>query len=203
MNRILHLLFPLMKDILKKVDLYVESNQFPPKQKLMWKDLESYQQVWENCYQKKLFHLRLKDHSLFRFLFTNENISFLYLDSPYQLEKYIEIEDYNVIIFQSSDYEDRTPTPIRYDFEPVNFNEITHPVGHLHFGLENQIRIGTFFLFNPMSFLLFCIRQIYPKFWVKIIEIDKFIECRKHIREVISEINEEYRIAYKWEYFLR
>ncbi len=203
MNKILNHLFPLMKDILKKSDLYVESNQFPSEQKRIWKDLESYRRVWEYTYTNKLFHLRLSDHSLLRFLYFDDKVSFEYLNSPYQLEDIDEFEDYNVIIFKSEEYDDRLPTPIRYDYELDSFNEISHPVGHIHFGLENPIRIGTYILFDPMSFLLFCLRQMYPDYWVKILENDKFKECRKHIRIKISEIDKMYKAAYKREHFIR
>jgi len=202
MNRILNLLFPLMKEVLKKSGLYIESNQFPSNQKMVWKDLESYRRVWEYYYKNKIFHFHLMDHSLIRFLYSDKSISFEYINSPYQLEDIDDFENYNVIIMKSEEYEDRLPTPIRYDYEPDSFNEISHPIGHIHLGLENQIRIGTFVLFDPMSFLLFCIRQMYPEFWVKILENEKFEKCRKHIREVITEINNEYKVAYKREHFI-
>lgn len=202
MNKILNLLFPLMIDILKKSGLYVESNRYPSRQKLVWKDLETYRSVWEFYYTNKIFHLHLKDHSLIRFLYFDNKKSFEYINSPYQLEDIDDFEVYNVFLIKSEEYDDRIPTPIRYDYEPDSFNEISHPLGHIHFGLENHIRIGTLVLFDPMSFLLFCIRQMYPEYWAKILEIEKFKKCRKHIRDKIMEINKEYRAAIKREHFI-
>ncbi len=193
MSRILYQLLPMMKKVLKKCNLLKNSGNYPSLEIIKWKDLKNYKKVWEHHYQNRSYHLLLKDLSLFRFKNLEYTANFEYLQSPvYIRERFMEDEEPEEIL----------PTPIRYDYNPQEFNPITHPIGHIHIGLENSIRIGTHCKLTPLSFLLFCLRQMYPNYWKNVIENELFANCKKHIRENISIIDDNYKIAFEREHII-
>ena len=155
--------------------------------------MENYKKVWKYHYQKRSYHLLLKDLSFFRFHYIDDNVNFEYLHCPFNLKEiFLEIEDPEEIV----------PTPIRYDYNPQSFSPIVHPVGHIHIGIKNSIRIGTHCQFNPLSFLLFCLRQMYPDYWKIILENVNFTKCQKHIRKKIDKIENKYKEAFEREHII-
>ncbi|MFW9881154.1 MAG: DUF2290 domain-containing protein [Candidatus Thorarchaeota archaeon] len=96
---------------------------------------------------------------------------------------------------------EKVPTPIRYDFDPLNFNPISHPIAHIHLGIQNPIRIGTNLIFTPLTFLLFCLRQMFPEYWKKVFENEKFNIFEKHIRKKIQSIAKEFKVSFIREHY--
>lgn len=193
MNKELNLLLPVMKKILSKSNLLLESPKYPSMKSSVWKDLENYKNLWKDHYRNRTYHFRLIDHSLLRFIFMDKKKTYEYLNCPYRIKENF-LEDEEPI--------ETLPTPIRYDYEPLNFNPMTHPVAHIHIGLENPIRIGTNCVLNPLSFLLFCLRQMYPNYWENILKNENFKTHRKHIRKKIPIIKSEHKEAFKREHFI-
>jgi hypothetical protein len=56
-------------------------------------------------------------------------------------------------------------TPIRYDYKAADYRPGIHPASHVHFGQSNEIRVGTYRVMKPLSFVLFLLRQRYPREW--------------------------------------
>ena len=198
MNRIFFQLRPSMRKVLKKCNLLEEAPIDHSNKTVLWKDLNHYKMVWEEHYKNKTFHFRLKDHSLFRFIFNETRLTFEYLNCPYIFDYILHHGE----LFEDEDYTEVLPTPIRYDYEPSIFNPISHPIGHIHIGIENEIRIGTDCAFNPMSFILFCLRQMYPDNWNKLLLDDSFSKYQKHIREKNIKIRDSFKAAFAREHYI-
>ncbi len=193
MNKALNLALPSMKRILLESGLLLELVKNPVLKISVWRDLENYKKVWKAHYRIKSFHFRLIDHSLFRFLLIDRKVTYEYLNCPYYIkEDFLEEQEPIEIL----------PTPIRYDYEPSTFNPISHPIAHIHIGLDNSIRIGTDCKLTPLSFLLFCLRQMYPNYWKSIFNNSKFKPHKKHIRKKPPLIKPKYREAFKREHIL-
>lgn len=193
MNKELNLLLPSMKKILLESGLLEESVRNPSMKILIWRDLENYKKVWNDHYRNKTFHFRLIDHSLFRFLFIDKKETYEYLNCPYYIKEDF-LEDIEPI--------ETLPTPIRYDYEPSTFNPISHPIAHIHIGLDNSIRIATYCKLTPLSFLLFCLRQMYPNYWKNIFTNEDFKIHKRHIRKKSPFIKAEYKDAFKREHII-
>lgn len=87
--------------------------------------------------------------------------------------------------------ERRHVTPIRYDYDPRGYQEGVHPVAHIHIGLGNEVRLCS----NKMSaasFVLFVMRQMYPKSWEQLLTrkgLNRFVNS---IREPSTRLEERY-----------
>ncbi len=74
-------------------------------------------------------------------------------------------------------------TPIRYDLDNNSYKTGVHPAAHIHIGLDNHIRIGLERELTPLAFLLFVIRQMYPRNWENLLEssISKTLPKKLHV----------------------
>lgn len=79
-------------------------------------------------------------------------------------------------------------TPIRYDFTPQFYATGLHPASHFHFGENNEIRVGTKKVIEPLSFTLFICRQVYPTYWAKCLEHTNCLAWGKFIRESLGDV---------------
>lgn len=192
-----------MKKILDEVQLLEKSYDYPILDRSFWKDLQSYQKIWLDHYRNNSYHYRLIDQSLFRFLFYEKRISFEYINCPYTIERDTYIDVFTDEKFLRDELSiELIPTPIRYDYEPLSYDPISHPIGHVHIGLNNHIRIGTDRILNPISFLLFCLRQMYPDNWKDLITLGNFKKYKPYIRNKISCIKAENKTAFEREHFI-
>lgn len=140
----------------------------------------NYFEQWQKSSTENLFNIKLFDHSLVVFQESDEGLSYNYLQSPIaapSFEEFLNIkgventaknrqehqEDFDLAIISSE--EKKHITPIRYDYDKNGYNPGSHPAGHIHIGIDNQIRIGFNKIMNKASFLLFIIRQAYPDNW--------------------------------------
>lgn len=145
--------------------------------------MRSYFDQWLYALTNGFFHLRLADHSLFLF---SEGLvpSYSFLHCPLDLMTFSEflssqgLEDspanrrkYEIEYDSLFETASRRPnvTPIRFDFHPAGYNPGVHPAGHIHIGLDNEIRISSNKM-NAVSFVLFVMRQMYPNSWRRLIE---------------------------------
>jgi hypothetical protein len=75
-------------------------------------------------------------------------------------------------------------TPIRYDFDSneAMYTEGIHPHSHVHFGLNNEIRVGTTRVWTPLTFVLFIIRQCFRNEWLRVVMHSKAAIWANNIR---------------------
>ena len=133
----------------------------------------SYIEQWEKSMSERLFNIKLADHSLIIFQESDSSYSYSYLQSPIKAPTFEEFllakgienisrnrnefqDDFELAILSSSKKDNITP--IRYDYDPQGYNKGSHPIGHIHIGLDNQVRIGFNRKMNKVSFLLFLIK---------------------------------------------
>jgi hypothetical protein len=56
---------------------------------------------------------------------------------------------------------------VRYDISFSQFNEISHPFAHIHFGINNSSRVAANRVFSPEYFVMFIARTFYFDDWQK------------------------------------
>lgn len=54
---------------------------------------------------------------------------------------------------------------IRYDVSFNQFQQIKHPISHLHLGINNSSRVATNRIFTPKFFTMFIVRTFYYHYW--------------------------------------
>lgn len=146
---------------------------------------------WRTALDEGWYHVRLEDHSLLVFDDTNGRPSYSYVQCPLDLESMREYLNRTGYEFNArnareaqEDYENLRETaqlrrhlaPIRYDIDPTGYLSGSHPLGHIHIGLDNNIRIGVRRLMSPMAFSLFVMRQMYPVSWRRLLDYSE--NCR-------------------------
>lgn len=160
----------------------------------------TYLEQWQLARRNKWFHVCTEDHSLFIFSEAgNASHSFLhaplelqsmreYLGSrglPYDTRTVQEHRDAYDLIFETAELRTHI-LPIRYDCDPVAYEEGVHPHAHLHFGLENNVRLGMQRLLTPEAFVLFVMRQMYPQCWRRLVERRDELYMSRAIRESLD-----------------
>lgn len=83
-------------------------------------------------------------------------------------------------------------TPIRYDYKALDYEEGRHPAPHFHFGVSNNIRIGTVKVLNPISSTLFIVRQFYPDQWMRVLAHSSKARWCSNVRETLDDIDNNY-----------
>jgi hypothetical protein len=82
--------------------------------------------------------------------------------------------------------------PIRFDYSPSAYREGVHPASHFHFGFENHSRIAARRVISPLGFLLFIIRQRYPREWELLRNEDQFSSWICEMRDALEEVEETF-----------
>jgi hypothetical protein len=177
-------------------------------------------EIWAICYQNNYFDFQLYDNSLMHFRaesFRPLQLSYTYYECFYVCYSYEEFLMESNLTFREvqdelkADYEEylttcdlkNAVTPIRYDFDCNQYREGIHPASHMHFGPMNQIRIGARKILNPISFVLFIIRQIYPLRWQEFLQWNKAPDACKYVRHALDDIHSDFwNNQDEWEMFL-
>jgi hypothetical protein len=82
---------------------------------------------------------------------------------------------------------------IRYDYDFSLYREIYHPISHIHIGHDNNIKIGLNRKMLPETFIVFLIKNIYPKLWESECELSvDFGETCINNKFKCPPINDEY-----------
>jgi hypothetical protein len=164
----------------------------------------SYLEQWRQLLANGWYSYRLEDHSLLLFL-DGPSFSFSYIECPvpalsirdfaaglgvggggreaYSSDVQMEYELYLDTLEEKSHV-----TPMRLDHDPVGFDELSHPLSHIHIGLDNQIRIGTSRIWSPTSFVLFVLRQRYPDNWRILLRTNLVGTLQRRVRIGLTEI---------------
>jgi hypothetical protein len=198
---------------LNAVDLLLTRAYWPDYTE-MAKDVRKFRYADEYQYyeSRSLYDFRLIDGALLQFKHApdaNAEVSFCFYESPLAVEdfdsfanrlvsspderaEYLEVlqEDYEQYL--SSAELKRSITTIRYDHSPPLYAEGRHPVSHVHIGRDNEIRLGTAKIMNPISFTLFVLRQMYPDKWVALLSKDSIGEYVKHVRAELPAVEQDY-----------
>jgi len=158
--------------------------------------------MWRHCIDHKLYDFRLVDHSLIQ-LTADPDASYSFLEAPLAAMTFEEFAHSTFGVdwrelehdlreayeeYLSSSVDDKPATPVRYDYSEPTYREGVHPAGHLHFGLDNQIRICTRRSMSPISFVLFVIRQFYPRQWELLLTKPAWKHLYREIRDSAVEV---------------
>lgn len=209
-------------EILRQLDLLDRENFYPSYSGMakIARDLH-YREEWSYYESKSLFDLKLVDGSLFQFKDRPEHhtdASYCFYDSPLAIDDYqtFLMTEFGLTHTQVGDegreeYENyissadlkRAVTMIRYDHSPALYREGCHPASHLHMGHGTQVRIGTRRIMNPISFVLFVLRQAYPLRWEKLTTMPIMVQHIKHVRDSLSIVHKDYlKTKDEWEIYL-
>jgi hypothetical protein len=162
-----------------------------------------YRQRWERCRADGWYDYQLEDGSLFQFRYGETSFSLSFLQCPYQVTPFEDFayerlgdgwevfeeelrEEYE--IFQMTDISERSVTPVRYDYDPALYRAGVHPAGHIHMGVDNNVRIAARKVLNPLSFAMFVVRQHYPDKWEKFGDHPEFIVRVREVRESLDDV---------------
>jgi len=181
----------------------------------------NYRQVYEQCIREYAYDFRLVDQALLLFTRAGHNehdgqLGFCYYESPVNVIPYkdfVALElgiapihpDYEKVIAEFGDelrpdYEQYVSsqdskavvTPLRFDYKAEDYRPGIHPAAHMHFGFANQIRVGTRRVMNPLSFVLFILRQRYPDNWVAFRQLRNSDQLCRNVREELDAVHEDY-----------
>jgi hypothetical protein len=198
-------------DLLKELKLLRERILYPPYKNLSAANFRhlSYSEIWKKCFQEQIYDFRLADDALLQFRATSYaplNVSYAYYECPYKprptFDEFIEqnglptdadnvddlIREYELIELEHKD----GIIPLRYDYSPNQYMRARHPASHVHFGHNNDIRIGTKKILRPLSFMLLIVRQLYVEKWMKVIELSNASTLCRNISESLDEVHEDY-----------
>ena len=166
---------------------------------------KGYREKWQICYEKRLFDFQLIDGALVQFRMLGSSskfsVTYVYYDCPYDILTYkgfLEKEgiDYRVAGgLLREEYEEyilscdlkKGVIPIRYDFDVESYEEGIHPTSHVHIGEGNNLRLGAEKVWKPISFILFIIRQCYPKEWMILVDMAEAVMYVKNVRESLEK----------------
>jgi hypothetical protein len=158
-----------------------------------------------------LFDFRLVDHALFQFKsFSEDDVSYCYYEAPFEVVTYrdyvAELFGHDLVAVANvgdSFYEDyelvvetaplrKAVSPIRYDYQPAQYEPGVHPAAHIHLGTSNEIRLSTGRRMRPTSFVLFVLRQMYPEYWRRFLGRDDVQTVCRSVREDLEQVDEAY-----------
>jgi hypothetical protein len=176
----------------------------------------TYRQVYEECVKEFAYDFRLVDQSLLLFIANGRNandgsLSFSYYECPVEVMTYRDFVAMQLGVSADdaedelsdwgdefrADYEQyvtsveskRIVTPIRYDYSALAYREGVHPASHVHFGFANEIRVGTRRIMNPVAFVLFVLRQRYPRVWERVFTVRSGRTWCRNVRDNASEVD--------------
>ncbi len=181
----------------------------------------NYRQVYEECIREYAYDFRLVDQALLLFTRAGNDehdgqLDFCYYESPVIVIPYKEFvamelgiapthPDYEKVIgefgdelrpdyeqYVSSQDSNVVVTPLRFDYKAEDYRPGIHPAAHIHFGFANHIRVGTRRVMNPISFLLFILRQRYPEKWGLFRKLRHSDQLCRNIRDELDLVHEDY-----------
>lgn len=200
------------EQLLKSCELFLERNYWPKYSGLdaaMMRAMD-YEEQWRECLKNRWYDYLLNDQSFIQFRL-QPYPSFSYYDCPLEAvsfedfsiqqvgegwEMYMEHlrEEYDAYLETLVDR--KSVTPLRYDYDVNSYKPGFHPAAHIHFGFGCNIRIATTKELNPVSFVLFVIRQHYPRAWVDFLDSGGINNFRREIRDNLRSVPGQYWNAY-------
>lgn len=202
------------KGMLKAARLFLQHNESPIYPSGMAAIARSmpYIELWHKMVNERMYDLRLIDSSIIQFRYELEapaTWSYSYLPCPLEAENYDDFVARN----EEADWGLRSradriaaydeylstcagrmfTTPIRYDSKPPHYRPARHPASHLHFGIDNEIRVATFRYWRPLTFVFFVIRHQFPAIWEEFVKTPAVQGSRSQFRHVLTPVEPIYR----------
>lgn len=177
-----------VKKILQMTDLYRDQNQYSKYSNFKLSNFKSMKSIeaYKKILNERFYDYELNDDSLLQYIYyTDSDFSFCYISSPFSEETELDNR------FTGSYPLKENFLIICYDYQPSNYKEFCHPCAHFHFNSGNQIRLGIKKILNPISFILFILRQCYPEQWLYFIEKNNDEKIYKNIRNGLNDIPNE------------
>lgn len=157
---------------------------------------DDYLEVYKIARENLDYNLLLDfDGAFFQFGFKEEDnriceLRYAYYEAPsnhISYEEFIKLNDFDI---EECGYEfmeeysqfiseaelKKSITSLRYDYSEDQYDELIHPLSHLHIGQSNEIRIPLSFIMTPLNFVAFITRHIYWHFWRAKITEEEFRE---------------------------
>ncbi|EJA7342049.1 MULTISPECIES: DUF2290 domain-containing protein [Vibrio harveyi group] len=128
----------------------------------------SYSEIYDYLVDKRQFNFKLIDGGLIQILYCFDanglaKHRLCYFPSPsfeaFQNDPELYLDEsnyYSDVILKSI-----LPVPIRFDFDPGNYEELTHPASHLSLGQFKNCRIPIVAPICPANFMNFILRSFY------------------------------------------
>jgi hypothetical protein len=205
--------------ILKNLDLLEERNHFPTQIQNPAEIFRkmSYIEVWKYCIKNFVFNFQLVDSSII--LFNNSDFypSFVFYGCPYDCLPYKDFVKENGFEYQnigdalSNDYMlyldnctiHSSHRTIRYDYAPKQYREGLHPSSHIHIGYQTEIRIGLEKILDPLAFIMFVLRQLYPYKWDNFVNVySNEVLLNRYKNNLDSIETTHYKKKDHWEFYL-
>ena len=181
----------------------------------------SYREVYEESVREFAYDFRLSDQSLLLFIKSGNNqhdgsLNYCYLECPVKVWEYREFvgneiglsimdENFDSEVdswgdemranyeqYVSSMNSKSSVTPLRYDYKATDYRPGVHPASHVHFGHDNDIRVGTKRIMMPLSFAFFVLRQHYPRKWEQVRQINDMVRYVRNVRDNLVTVTTPY-----------
>jgi hypothetical protein len=148
-----------------------------------------YSNIYKTAMEYSDYDFILKDDSFFQFSCTlnggdveKGSIRYSYYQNPLEYPTYEDFLEQNGFLYEECrdefilDYEQEIAesklkenvTYIRYDYDYALYEPVHHPISHIHFGHNNNIRVAVSKILTPEKFVIFILRNIYNKDWDKL-----------------------------------
>ena len=132
-----------------------------------------YTDIYEVMESEKNYNIKMQDGALIQFMYTfNEGnlvkSRLTFFPSPFLEEYQNNAELYQLDeIYADIIHKNIVSTPIRFDFDPDNHEDIHHPVSHLTIGQYKNCRIPVSKPLSPVEFIKFILMNFYNTVSVK------------------------------------
>lgn len=178
------ILIRLLKEIelLEEINYSIPENSFDikkfSKEFLSTSQKEDYKKIYDCAMQNKDYDFRLKDNSIMQFTIKKDNnnniikMRYAFYKCPYLIFKEDEQEYTDILL--------KNYVSIRYDYDIKEYEEVIHPISHLHIGNDNNVRIPVDKILDPLEFGIFIVRNIYKNEWRVLLNDN--IKKNKYIR---------------------
>jgi hypothetical protein len=151
----------------------------------------AYEEIYKNLEESKNYNIKMQDGALIQMLYsfegsilTSHRLAFFpapnlesFQNEPELYEEdeiYADILARNIVTF-----------PIRFDYDPNNFEEIAHPKTHITLGQYKNCRIPVSEPLTPEIFITFILRNFYNTAFQKY--TDKFIISNNRFDRTITD----------------
>lgn len=158
---------------------------------------DNYAAVFDTAAGEGDYEIMITDGSFFQFSMRKDVVSMSFFPRPSKYVSYkdyvyeifkdeiIDLNEKELVEFEKEilsdgsmefEYEQylielgslKNVTPVRFDYDLQNYSQIYHPLCHLHFGVDNDIRIAIDKHPTPLIFSLFILKNFFSEtFFVK------------------------------------
>lgn len=165
----------------------------------------NYRDRWQRCIDNLWYDYSFEDGALLQFRHSERSMSFSFIECPFEYptfedfayermgedwEHFVEELQSEYELMRSSEVSEHSVTPLRYDYEPDLYREGLHPAGHLHFGVDCEIRLAVRKVLNPISFVMFVVRQHYPLRWEEFLRREDAEMRAREVRANLDDVPE-------------